>query len=76
VNVDTGAFQALTAQVAALAEEVRGLAARGFSLDAAFRAGCVAGEVIARDAMPGQAPRTARTARPRPRHLRAVGGAS
>ena len=39
MNVDTGAFQALTAQVAGLAEQVGGLAQREIAVKAIFQAG-------------------------------------
>ena len=66
MNVDTGAFPALTAQVAELAEQVRQLAQARMVLEAAFAAGRAH-------------EREDRTRRPaaRPRYLRSVdGGAS
>jgi len=44
VNVDTGAFQALTAEVARLAEAVRGMVLREAILDMSFDTGYAAGQ--------------------------------
>ena len=44
MNADTGAFQALTAEVAELAEQVRGLAQREIAVKAIFEAGFQAGQ--------------------------------
>jgi hypothetical protein len=77
VNVDTGAFQALTAEVARLAEAVRGMAVREVAIEMVFEAGRAAGQDDIRDAMPGRAAETSRKPRPRPGHLQAInGGAS
>lgn len=74
MNVDTGAFQALTDQVAEMAERVRQIAARDFSLEHMWAAGYAAGEAAAREAMPGRGARTSAAASPRIRHLRAGDG--
>lgn len=75
MQVDTGQFQALTAQVGELTEAVRKLGAREAILEAAFEAGYSAGAAHVRGELYGRAARTT-TAR-RPRRLRAVdGGAS
>jgi hypothetical protein len=44
VNADTGAFGALTAEVARLAEQVRGLAQREIAVEAIFQSGYQAGQ--------------------------------
>jgi hypothetical protein len=73
VNVDTGAFQALTEQVADLAEQIRQLRVWDIYTTTFFDAGYRAGQ----DALLGRAAETSRPARPRPPHLRPVdGGAS
>jgi hypothetical protein len=80
VNVDTGAFQALTAQVEQLAEHVEHLTRFKVFADEFYDAGYRRGEADARAALLGRAAQTSREARPRgprPAHLRAVdGGAS
>ena len=74
MNVDTGAFENLAAQIAELAEQIRDLRAEKFSAEMFFAAGVEHG----RERMLGKAARTsgaatpARTAGPRPAHLRAV----
>ena len=70
MNVSAGQFQALTEQVAEMAERVRQIAARDFALDHIF----AAGEAATREAMLGRAARTSAAARPRPSHLSVVGG--
>ena len=70
MNVSTGAFEALTAQVAELAEQVRQLAVKEAAADAFFQAGYAAGETRAQEALLGRAARTSRPATPRLSHLR------
>jgi hypothetical protein len=74
--VDTGAFEALTAQLAELTEQVRELAAKEFSAEAFFQAGYAHGETRTREAMLGRATQASRPAALRPSHLSVVGGAS
>jgi len=78
VNVSTGAFEALTAQVAEMAERVGELAERDFDMRHTFAAGYAAGEADTRAAMLGRAAETSRThvrlRGGRPSHLRAVPG--
>lgn len=74
MEVDTGAFRALTDQVAEMAEQVRQLAVKEFTMDLFFQAGYAAGETHTREAMLGRAAQTSRPAAPRPPHLRVVGG--
>lgn len=77
MQVDTGAFAALTDQVAELAEQVRQLAVKEVSAEAFFQAGFATGETRAREAMLGRAAGTSQAPRPRsgrPAHLRAVDG--
>jgi hypothetical protein len=76
VNVSTGAFEALTAQLAELTEQVRRLAAKEFSEEMFFKAGYASGETRTREAMLGRAAQTSRPAARRPSHLSVVGGAS
>lgn len=77
MNVDTGAFQALTDQVAGLAEQVQRLKVLDIASDVFFAAGFEAGRQAARSALLGRAAETSRPATPRPSRLRAVdGGAS
>lgn len=73
MNVDTGAFRALTDEVAGLAEQVRQLNVKEIAADVFFQAGYAAGETHTREALLGRAARTAGTAR-RPRRLRSVDG--
>ena len=70
MNVSTGEFAALTAQVGELAEQVRELAARQVIERTFFDAGFAAGQ----NAMLGRAAKTSRPATPRPSHLHSVGG--
>jgi hypothetical protein len=72
VNVSTGAFEALTAQLAELTEQVRQLATKEFGAEALFQAGYATGETRTREAMLGRAGQTSRPAVPRPSHLRVV----
>ncbi len=74
MNVSTGEFRALTDQVAALAEQVRGVVQREFAVEMVYEAGYAAGETAARGALLGRAAKTSRTSRPRPSHLRPVPG--
>lgn len=74
MNVSTGAFEALTAQVAEIAERVRELAVRDVATEHMFAAGFAAGEAATREALLGRAARTSRPASPRPSHLSVVGG--
>jgi hypothetical protein len=76
MNVSTGAFEALTAHLAELTEQVRQLAAEEFSAEMFFQAGCVQGETRTREAMLGRAAQASRPAARRPSHLSVVGGAS
>jgi hypothetical protein len=76
VNVSTGQFQALTAQLAELTEQVRQLAVKEVSADMFFQAGCAHGETRTREAMLGRAAQASRPAARRPSHLSVVGGAS
>jgi hypothetical protein len=70
VQVDTIDITALRAEVAALAEAVRGAALRGTFLDAVYERGVRDGQQAAQGTRP-------RRSGPRPGHLRAVdGGAS
>jgi hypothetical protein len=72
VNISTGAFEALTTQLAELTEQVRQLAARDMAADFFFQAGLATGETKAREALLGRAAKTSRPAAPRPSHLRVV----
>ena len=77
MNVDTGEFRNLAAQVAELTEQVRQLAAKEFSMDHFFEAGVACGQDRARGALLGRAARTSQASRrggPRQAHLRAVDG--
>lgn len=74
MNVSTAAFEALTAQVAELIEQIRQLAAREVAAEHYFEVGRAAGETSAREAMLGRAAKTARPARLRPVHLQPVQG--
>lgn len=77
MEVDTGSFQALTDQVAELAEQMRKLRMWDACTDTFFTAGYDAGQKAARSELLGRAAETSAAARPRPRHLRPVeGGAS
>ena len=79
MTVDTGQFQALTAQVAELTEPVRKLAELEFAERMFFQAGYATGQDATREAMLGRAARISRDARPRgarSSHLRAVDGGS
>jgi hypothetical protein len=73
VNVSTGALEALTAQVAELAERVREIAAREFAEQVFFEAGFAAGQDSIRRSVGvpvrSRAERPARAARG---HLRPV----
>ncbi len=73
MNIDTSAFQALTAEVGRPAEAVRGMAARELAVEMVFEAGRAAGQDNMRDAMPGRGAKTS-AAWSRPSHLRPVGG--
>lgn len=76
MDVDTGAFQALTGQVTDLAERVRELAVRDVALEHMFGAGFAAGEAAARKAILGRAAEASRThvrlRGARPAHLRVI----
>ena len=72
MNVDTGAFQALTAQLADLTEQVRVLAQTRITLEAAFDAGMICGEERAERHLLGRTAETARPPMPRPSRLRVV----
>jgi hypothetical protein len=76
VNVDTGAFEALTAQVAKLTEAVQAEVLKSITLDAIFDAGFAAGQDDIRKSMGqpsrGRARATRRAAGSG--HLRAVQG--
>ena len=76
MDVDTGAFQALTVQVTEMAERVRELAVRAVALEHMFGAGFAAGEAAAREAMLGRSAETSRTRvrlrGARPAHLRVI----
>jgi hypothetical protein len=74
MNVSTGAFEALTAQLAELTEQVRQLAVREATDEAFFAVGRAYGETRAREALLGRAAQTSRPATPRPSHLSVVGG--
>ena len=71
MNADTGAFQALTAEVAQLAEQVRGLAQREIAVEAIFQSGFQAGQddVPAAGGPPGPHPRSRPGPLPRPARL-------
>jgi hypothetical protein len=72
MNVSTGAFEALTAQLAELTEQVRQLAVREASAEVFFAAGRAYGETRARATLLGRAAQTSRPATPRLSHLRVV----
>ena len=75
MNADTGAFRALTAEVARLAEQVRGLAQREIAVEAVFQSRYQAGQDDLR--RPVGKPARARAGRPRRGdrgHLRPVQG--
>jgi hypothetical protein len=75
--VDTGQLQALTEQVARLADRVEDLLADQFALSMAYQAGQAAGEGSARAALLGRAATTTPTPtsrRARAAHLRPVDG--
>ena len=72
MNVDTGAFQDLAAQVAEMAERVAELAARDVAVEHILGAGYEAGQSAARSSLLGRAAETSAAARPRPAHLRLV----
>ena len=80
MNVDTAEFRNLAAQVAELADQIQQLRAKEFSMEHSFAAGVALGEERARGALLGKAARTsgparpARTAGPRPGHLRVMDG--
>ncbi len=74
MNVSTGAFEALTAQLAELTEQVRQLAVKEVYAEGIFQAGVATGETRTREAMLVRAAQTSRPASPRPSHLRAVPG--
>lgn len=80
MNVDTSAFQALTAQVAEIAKRVEDLAKYKAFADMFYDVGYDRGEADARAALLGRAAETSRETGPRgprPSHLRSVdGGAS
>ena len=74
MNVSTGAFEALTAQVAELTQMVRDLATYRAASEYRFHKGYHCGQNAARDALLGRAASTSAAARPRPSHLSVVGG--
>ena len=72
MNVDTGAFQNLAAQVAEMAERLAELAVRDVAVEHMFAAGYEAGQSAARSSLLGRAAETSAPARLRPAHLRLV----
>lgn len=72
MQVDTGEFHALRAEIARLAAEVGRLTDREVDADLFFEAGLAAGEARTRDELVGKATRTSKAAKVR--HLRAVNG--
>ena len=75
MNADTGSFRALTAEVAGLAEQVRGLAQREIAVEAIFQAGFQAGQDdVLRPAGKPVRPRAGRARRGDRGHLRPVQG--
>lgn len=77
MEVDTGSFQALTDQVAELAEQMRKLRMWDACSDMFYTAGYETGRAAARNELLGKAAETSRPPRHRPSHLRPVdGGAS
>jgi hypothetical protein len=70
-------LEALTAQIAELTRQVRGLAQRELTVEAIYHTGFADGQAAAGDPVPGHAARPATILRARPGHLHLIsGGAS
>ena len=74
MNVDTGEFRALTAQLARLTKQVTKLTEWKIHTDAFFEVGRMRAAEDARAELLGKAAERSRAPRPRPGYLRAVDG--